>query len=365
MHNFTEVQFRFLSTFKKFLLGEDSFSNRKNNWNVIRLFCAVAVIYGHSFGMFPSPGEQDISISLLTKGITYSGQIAVIVFFFLSGALVTKSYVENTTLEYLAKRIGRIFPALIVALLATVLLVQPLFSSKFSASESSRYFLKNLLNIENEFYIDGLFSDHPFTAVNGALWTIPNEIRCYLFVIIIGTLAGRNKQSGLVVLQILTVFYLLKDPASLPLIGSSNQLLGNGLFVVNSLFFTLGSLFWLLRGHLLRGELYLVVSLAIYYYWTHNPQRLFVFLTSVVLFTVFLSTSSILRRIRLKGDYSYGLYLYGWPSSQIVYELMGNIGPAWGFCMSLLIAIPAAVVSWWVVEKPFLKFVNGFAVVRT
>ena len=57
----------------------------------------------------------------------------------------------------------------------------------------------------------------------------------------------------------------------------------------------------------------------------------------------------------LSGDYSYGLYLYGFPIQQAIFA----INPAlreWYW--NLLLAIPCAgmvaVGSWWLVEKPVL-----------
>jgi peptidoglycan/LPS O-acetylase OafA/YrhL len=61
------------------------------------------------------------------------------------------------------------------------------------------------------------------------------------------------------------------------------------------------------------------------------------------------------NKIILSGDYSYGLYLYGFPNQQAILA----INPALGeWYWNLLLAIPCAAVvavgSWWLVEKPTL-----------
>jgi peptidoglycan/LPS O-acetylase OafA/YrhL len=57
-----------------------------------------------------------------------------------------------------------------------------------------------------------------------------------------------------------------------------------------------------------------------------------------------------------RGDFSYGIYLYGFPLQQTATALMGGWMPWWmnaaaGFCLALL----AAALSWHLVEKPALS----------
>ena len=60
------------------------------------------------------------------------------------------------------------------------------------------------------------------------------------------------------------------------------------------------------------------------------------------------------HRYVLSGDYSYGIFLYGYPIQQIVASV-----PAWQhWYVNLAISVPCiclmAVLSWWLVEKPCL-----------
>jgi peptidoglycan/LPS O-acetylase OafA/YrhL len=72
--------------------------------------------------------------------------------------------------------------------------------------------------------------------------------------------------------------------------------------------------------------------------------------------TLYLGLQSPPRnKIILSGDYSYGLYLYGFPVQQAIMA----ISPALRhWYLNLLLAIPCAIVvatgSWWLVERPAL-----------
>jgi peptidoglycan/LPS O-acetylase OafA/YrhL len=52
------------------------------------------------------------------------------------------------------------------------------------------------------------------------------------------------------------------------------------------------------------------------------------------------------------GDLSYGLYIYGWPIEQCVIYFSGGTAPWWEvFLISVALAVPAAFLSWHLIEK--------------
>jgi peptidoglycan/LPS O-acetylase OafA/YrhL len=55
------------------------------------------------------------------------------------------------------------------------------------------------------------------------------------------------------------------------------------------------------------------------------------------------------------GDYSYGLYLYGYPSQQLVAHWFPQFGPWRMAALALPLALCCAIASWHCVEKPFLR----------
>ena len=57
-----------------------------------------------------------------------------------------------------------------------------------------------------------------------------------------------------------------------------------------------------------------------------------------------------------RGDFSYGLYLYGWPVQQLIaYHFLPNLSPAAEFALSLPLAIVCAAISWHWIERPWLR----------
>ncbi|HDT2145692.1 TPA: acyltransferase family protein, partial [Enterobacter roggenkampii] len=63
-----------------------------NNLNLLRVLLAIIVIYYHSFSIFDNNFDGEFFLKYTGMGI---GSLSVKVFFFLSGMLVTKSYIKN------------------------------------------------------------------------------------------------------------------------------------------------------------------------------------------------------------------------------------------------------------------------------
>ncbi len=58
------------------------------------------------------------------------------------------------------------------------------------------------------------------------------------------------------------------------------------------------------------------------------------------------------------GDFSYGLYLYGWPAQQIAMQILGATSPLVLFFVSVPIAFVPSIASFTFVEKPALAAKN-------
>ena len=89
---------------------------RRNNIGAIRLILAIAVIYSHSFALSHGKGFHD-PLATATRGQLNGGQLAVGLFFLLSGYLITKSWFSSDSASsFIRKRILRIYPGYLVAL---------------------------------------------------------------------------------------------------------------------------------------------------------------------------------------------------------------------------------------------------------
>ena len=62
-----------------------------------------------------------------------------------------------------------------------------------------------------------------------------------------------------------------------------------------------------------------------------------------------------LRRLTNRFDFSYGLYIYGWPVLQLLTLALPAIAPAELAIVALAVALPVAAASWFVIEKPALR----------
>jgi peptidoglycan/LPS O-acetylase OafA/YrhL len=65
-----------------------------------------------------------------------------------------------------------------------------------------------------------------------------------------------------------------------------------------------------------------------------------------------------------RGDYSYGIYLYGFPIQQMAFALLpGDKSPMNNFVASFPFIIGFAMFSWHCIEKPILKLRSNFSFV--
>lgn len=104
------------------------------------------------------------------------GSFAVDIFFIASGFLVTGSLLKRQSLiEFCWARLLRIYPALLVALLLTVLVLGPLFTTLplhqyFASKVVYIYLVKNLLLVAGtNFILPGVFENNPILALSTAL----------------------------------------------------------------------------------------------------------------------------------------------------------------------------------------------------
>ena len=158
-------------------------SFRGPGFNQIRLAAATVVLLHHS----RSIEHPDIKIDPLfyySGGYVHFGLLAVLIFFAISGFLVTPSLVRSgNVVEYLVHRALRIFPALFVIVAASMLVLGPLLttlSERAYFSDPRLYlYAKNVLtsayhNLPGVELIDG----RP-AVINGSLWTLRYEILSY------------------------------------------------------------------------------------------------------------------------------------------------------------------------------------------
>ena len=75
------------------------------------------------------------------------------------------------------------------------------------------------------------------------------------------------------------------------------------------------------------------------------------FFFSLFLAVLYLSGLSWVRRIRLPGDISYGVYIWGFLVQQVVASRYAHRGPLFNLFLSLAITLVLGSLSWFLLEK--------------
>ena len=102
--------------------------SRINNLDIIRFIAATLVVFSHSYPLtLGNNGSEPFAV--FSNGQMTFGELAVSIFFVISGFLITQSYDRSKDLIYYMKaRTLRIFPGLIFCVILTVFLLGPFFT---------------------------------------------------------------------------------------------------------------------------------------------------------------------------------------------------------------------------------------------
>jgi peptidoglycan/LPS O-acetylase OafA/YrhL len=313
---------------RQHLLGRD------NGFGLLRLTLATGIVAFHSVTLTQG------SANTLPPLLQAAGRLILPAFFALSGFLVAASFGRAASVrEFLLLRVLRLLPALSLVVAASALLLGPLVTSLAPADYFRdpllpHYFL-NLWGAP-QFSLPRVFAANPRSGVvNGALWTIPLEMACYVLLALCLILVRPRFRLPAAALA---AAFLLMPWWSLP---------WQDLFAA----FAMGVLLqvaapWLPhhRGAGLCGlAAALGLSLACPY---------------LALGALPLSYGMVwlgLQRLPAwRADYSYGLYLTAYPLQQVLVQLMP--GQTWQASLAAgwLLALGCAVLLWHHVERPVL-----------
>jgi peptidoglycan/LPS O-acetylase OafA/YrhL len=325
-----------------------------NNFDLLRLIAALAVIIGHSYAIAPQPPYQDGILTLLH--FDYSGSLAVKFFFFLSGLLVTNSIITNPNIfHFLIKRIFRIFPGLLVCLLIAVLIIGPVFTELpladyFSSANTWEYLQRNFFLKDIRYRLTGVFTKSPW-GLNGALWTLFYEVICYMYLALFSLLhLLRNK-------IVATLLCITIIAASVTVhIYSITFFSQNADAYLLPAFFAMGSLFAILKESI-RIHIYGVILLCIVSFILRNTAAYqYVFYITFFYSAIYIAALKfVIVRLKIPFDPSYGIYIYGFMIQQCVHALFPNMGVHNNQIIAIVIAICMGTLSWFVVEKPFIR----------
>jgi len=323
-----------------------------NNFDLLRLLLAALVIVGHAYALVPSAeGRGDFFQSLL--GFDYAGSLAVKSFFFLSGLMVSNSpSLRHDLPGFIGARVFRIFPGLIACTLFCMAVMGPIMTrmplGDYLTHPATRSYANNML-LNLQWTLPGVFEMNRMNAVNGSLWTLPYEVYSYGMLVALSLLGlmATPRLSTVLASGVIAAGFLVPDTMTTLKFGGEARLL--------PACFAFGVLMALhkdrieVRASLATGLVLLTLLL--------KHSALFQPLVYLSLFYGFLviASSQGFRKLRLPGDFSYGVYLYGFPAQQIAVAWWPQWDTLANQLFGLGMAATLAAISWYAVEKPSMR----------
>lgn len=324
----------------------ERFDVRSNSLNFIRLGLATLVIVAHStpiggFSFFFMLGTFDL------------GRLAVAGFFGISGYLITQSRMRSSAISYTVKRAARIFPGYWACLIVTAFgfaWAASLARAGWTMAEALTYVTSNFNMNGGAQTIGGTLSGAEFPyAWNGSLWTLRYEVFCYLAIGVALTI-GWARRNRLLIVGSFVGFTLIT--VALMAVGGPQVLVD--LFTLATVFLAGACLyFWSdkvpLTAPVACMALFALIAVSFVGY---GPALGGLFIAYLVIYLGIVLPAPF-KRVGLRNDISYGVYLYGFPVQQSL-VLLGthNQGHLLFIAASITCTIPFAWASWYVVEQP-------------
>lgn len=326
-----------------------------NAYDVVRLALAAAVLYAHAFlagGFGGSPFERAAPTGM------NPGDLAVLGFFGLSGWLIAASFERSrSTYDFLAKRAARILPGFWVCLVVTAFGFGPAIEwarrgslAGYEWGDAAGYVVSNAALAVRQWSIGDLLTGMPFEgSVNVSLWTLWGEFQCYVGTLVLGRLGGldRNRRVLLALLAAGFAAYAGSPAGAHQTEGPTYLILGHQLHVYVA--YLAGATLYAYRDRVTLGRAAAAASGAACLVAAVAGGFDLLAPLSIPLLVL---ACGRLGAVPLRHDFSYGLYIYGFP----VQQLLAATG-AFGSPIALLAASAAgaglcAVASWFLVERP-------------
>jgi len=321
-----------------------------NSYDFVRFCAATAVLFSHHFDLSGLPEPQ-------VPGFREDfGEVAVEVFFCLSGFLICRSLQKSPTwTQFVAARVLRIYPTLAFALIVSSAMIFIWYRNYPNLAAHAAYVSDNLLLFVNGVTqtIPGVFTDATRQDVNDPLWTLPYELWCYAALALLFVFGVRRSAAGIVAVTLLATTAWAAEPwiddfDLGPL--ESFELLRLGSYFMSGAM--LAVLWRWIGGHAVAiGATGLITVLAL-----RNLLPIDTVFHSLALAAavVGLGSSSAMAWFSRGGDASYGMYVFAWPVQQFVLLL---VAPFW---LSLTVAFLATAAlgyaTWHAYERRLMAY---------
>jgi len=309
-------------------------------------------MFSHAFDITAPADQADPSLLVLPFPVS---RLAVLLFFSLSGFLVAGSLVKRGVADFAIARALRLIPGLWAMLLVTVVVLGLAFNSGtlgdlLKSTSFHRYVGFNLLLLGRAYSLDGIFAANRLPElINGSLWTIPQEVRCYFLLAAIGATGLLASRRTLTVAFVVLLVIDLIVPAEASAVVTATRPLAVAFFFGVLLYLWREHVFlsWPLAVTVVAGALLLPTGPA-------GEAALAMAAAYATLVIAILVPRPAKAASAALPDYSYGIYIYGFPAQQAAVALGIGVTPYANIATALLLAVPAAALSWHLVEKPAL-----------
>ncbi len=348
---------------------------RSAGFDYVRLTLAASVIFFHSrplmLGASPHSAEgavahQSFSLVEIVHNLVQPIEwMAVPSFFALSGFLVAASLLRSkTTLEFTMLRVLRIVPALFFETMIFAFIAGPMVTtiplSEYFTSPLLWSYPRNIIG-DMHYFLPGVFLNNPHPRyVNGQLWTIPAELDCYLLLILV-SLAKLARFKATIPVTLLIITPVLLALQFLTPYGPLTWHMGGSHVAEVSLFlcFLAGVSLFVYRDAIPLHPVLFVASILLSYGLLWDGKFQYLVAIPIAYATTFVGLA--IRRpsfVTRLSDYSYGIYLYGFPIQQLFALLFPSFLTLWfitGFIAPLVVTTGIAAVSWVALESPILE----------
>lgn len=329
-------------------------SIQSNNFDGVRLWLALIVFFSH--------------LSALTKNSEFwffehyaNADFAVKGFFAISGYLVTKSFLNGSgILEFFEKRIRRIYPAYLGALvLCFIVGITTTKMAKvdfLASSETLRYIIFNALFLNFlQPTLPMVFEENPLQAMNGSLWTIKIEMMLYacipLIVFFFRKFSATWVMFCIIIISIVWI-YFFRNISNLPIAEELSRQ-----FPGQLAYFSCGIFLAIKPESQRKLGFFSLISISLLIFVNNPIAKLLIEPIAYSATVLFLSRLKMKRMNFGKyGDISYGIYLYHFPIIQTLITLeMFKENVYFGAFLAISLTLIISIISWHFLEKPFLK----------
>jgi peptidoglycan/LPS O-acetylase OafA/YrhL len=353
----------------------EEFDPRNNALNAWRLMLAMGVIVFHSWPLTGRHMGFEPAHQLL-RDVFVDG------FFAISGFLITASWLSNPRLRtYFLARALRILPGLWVCLIITAFVIAPIgvaiqggSAAKLLLSTAPiEYVLKDSAVVLLEPDVGGTPDGVPWPHMwNGSLWTLIWEVLCYIAIAGLGVVGLLSRRWVIPLALALMLFWSAQlppfgafgegppdaqqvmDPATVALYAQATAARFGAMFLA-------GALLYQLRNVIPARWSLVAVSVVIVLAASFMPN--YRLIGAIALAYLIIVSGALIRnkRLRLRTDLSYGVYIYAFPIQQLL--IISGLGVVHPIVLAIIAAIttlPLAALSWFLVEKRAISLKSRF-----